>query len=720
MSAQERRLSAIGEAAAGVLRTTSYHLVRAEDVAAAVRLSREGHSGRRSAVWLYNEVKSRRVLVALALHHAFAEFAERNGPQEWPSVPGSLVEARDQVTQALLLVARFHRAESFLTQQVQLGIGDIATSEKRQSAPQEPPSWPDSPLGRTASAGWAGRVLAYARHLAPVLSAAAQAVCPPPPGWAESCAEKLSDLAFDALTDDPDGPVDRQAAALGAHWYERHLIPLAGAWINDLDVAERVRDLARRSSPGTRAETDAQAGVLRSVLDTGILLHRAAGEAAELSRLLPPGGAGEPEPGSRSQCDVHGRRGLALLRYGDLEAARTSLMECLAVAENDLAARRPADAVLYAARARHNLGELLMEAGRPLEAAELIDKALSARAAGAGPGAGLSPAWRRYTVTAQAAARAAARSGKVVAGLGMAEAVVADRQARLGEPGDINVVAARVSLAETLLEAGQPIEARHLLQEARRHRAELLQPIAYWPNYDTVRLAQVELALREPATVLRLLERSPVLSEWFARHVSFRLWAEGRIAHGLATALAGDTEAARGALGELMGLLGTAPGDALPAAARRALAEVELMADDTAAAAATLAEARAGETVPGDPPGRARTLLLAARCEDARGDAAAALRHRAALAALTRDGLDPAHPLLLEGRYDEALRRFETGSFEGLDDLLAPLMDRAPLAHGRPALGEGHPLLLKAVALADRSGAVHLPRTPRQVLWEDA
>ncbi|MET8159696.1 tetratricopeptide repeat protein [Sphaerisporangium sp. NPDC005289] len=719
MSAQERRLSAIGEAAAGVLRTTAYHLVRAEDVAAAVRLSREGHSGRRSAVWLYNEVKSRRVLVALALDHAFAEFAERNGPQEPPSVPASLVEARDQVTQALLLVARFHRAESFLTQQVQLGIGDIATSEKRQSAPQEPPSWPGSAIGRVASAGWAGRVLAYARHLAPVLAAAAQAVCPPPPGWAESCAEKLSDLAFDALTDDPDGPVDRQAAALGAHWYERHLVPLAGSWINDLDVAERVLDLARRSAPGTRAETDAQAGVLRSVADTGILLRRAADEAAELTRLLPR--PGEPGGDLSSLCDVHGRRGLALARYGDLEAARACLMDCLAVAENELAAREPAEGVAYAARARHNLGELLMEAGRPAEAAQLIERARSARAEGAAPGAGLSPAWRRYTVTAQAAARAAARSGDVVAGLRLAEAVVADRQARLGEPGDINVVAARVSLAETLLEAGQPIEARHLLQEARRHRAELLQPIAYWPNYDTVRLAQVELALREPATVLRLLERSPVLSEWFAAHVSFRLWAEARIAHGLATALAGDAAAARGALAELAGRLEGGPGgEALTAAARRALAEAELMGGDAETAAGLLTRVRECEAVPGDPPGRARTLLLAARCEDARGDDAAAGRHRAALAALAGGGLDPSHPLLLEGRYDEAVRRFETGRFEGLDALLAPLLDRTPLAHGRPALGEGHPLLLKAMVLADRSGAVHLPRVPRQVLWEDA
>ena len=67
MAAQDDRLTAIGAAAAAVLRQTPYHVVRAGDVAAAVRLP--GPQGR-SAVWLYNEVHNRRVLVALAAAHA--------------------------------------------------------------------------------------------------------------------------------------------------------------------------------------------------------------------------------------------------------------------------------------------------------------------------------------------------------------------------------------------------------------------------------------------------------------------------------------------------------------------------------------------------------------------------------------------------------------------------------------------------------------------------
>jgi tetratricopeptide (TPR) repeat protein len=552
-----------------------------------------------------------------------------------------------------------------------------------------------------------------------VLAAAATAVCLPSPDWVRNCAEKLSHLAFDALTDDPDGPVDRQAAALGAHWYERHLVPLAGTWIDDLDVAERARDVARRTGAGARAEADAQAGVVRVLLDTGVLLDRAAREAAELSRLLSLP-EHHTESDLRSRCDVLSRRGLALLRFGDLENARESFESSLKIAENE---REPfcgiGEASSYAARARNNLGEVLGEEGRPVEGAQHIEQARTARAEAATRTAGVSAAWRRYTLTAQASALAAIRSGRVVRGVRLAEAVVTDRRERLGELVDINVVAARVSLGEALVEAGHPVEARHLLQEAGRHRADLLQPIAYWPAHDTLRLAQAELALEDGGSALRVLERSAVLDEWFARHVSFRLWAEARVTQALAMSLGGDDAAACRSLDELNALLGDARPDALVLSAARALAEVRLRAGDPVGAAGPLERVRAAESRPGDPPGRARTLLLAARCADARGDALAASRHRTALAALVDDGIDATHPLLLEGRYDEARRRFDEGRFDGLDELLAPLLDRTPLEHKRPPLGDGHPLMFRAVLLADHSGAVRMPQAPRQVLWED-
>jgi hypothetical protein len=43
--------------------------------------------------------------------------------------------------------------------------------------------------------------------------------------------------------------------------------------------------------------------------------------------------------------------------------------------------------------------------------------------------------------------------------------------------------------------------------------------------------------------------------------------------------------------------------------------------------------------------------------------------------------------------------------------LLQPVLDRTLLAHGRPALGEAHPLLAKARALAERLG-IHMPYAP--------
>ena len=144
MPAQDDRLAAIAAAAAAVLRQTPYHVVRAGDVAAAVRLP--GQAGR-SAVWLYNEVHNRRVLVALAAAHAWREFA---GQATWspPGPIGSVTAARSAAVAALGVIVAFHRAEQPLMTQVGYGIGDISTAEKRKLAAGTgvtPPSWPDSP-----------------------------------------------------------------------------------------------------------------------------------------------------------------------------------------------------------------------------------------------------------------------------------------------------------------------------------------------------------------------------------------------------------------------------------------------------------------------------------------------------------------------------------------------------------------------------------------------
>src|SRR6476469_5917320 len=105
--AQDERLVAIAAAAAAVLRQPPYHVVRAGDVAAAVRLP--GQAGR-SAVWLYTEVHNRRVLVALAAAQAWKEFA---GQATWspPGPIGSVKAARSAAVAALGVIVAFHRAE---------------------------------------------------------------------------------------------------------------------------------------------------------------------------------------------------------------------------------------------------------------------------------------------------------------------------------------------------------------------------------------------------------------------------------------------------------------------------------------------------------------------------------------------------------------------------------------------------------------------------------
>ena len=60
--------------------------------------------------------------------------------------------------------------------------------------------------------------------------------------------------------------------------------------------------------------------------------------------------------------------------------------------------------------------------------------------------------------------------------------------------------------------------------------------------------------------------------------------------------------------------------------------------------------------------------------------------------------------MILTARYHEAERCTAIGDARQAAKLLAPVLDRTPLAHGRPALGEAHPLLTRARALAERLG----------------
>ena len=253
MAAQDERLAAIAAAAAAVLRQTPYHVVRAGDVAAAVRLP--GQAGR-SAVWLYNEVHNRRVLVALAAAHAWREFA---GQASWspPGSIGSVTAARSAAVAALGVIVAFHRAEQSLMTQVGFGIGDISTAEKRKltaGTDLAPPSWPDSAWGRVAAAAWHGRCDVFTDFLRPVLRDCAESVTQlAEPALAES-ASRLSDIAFRTCLADREGPVDLLARGLAALWLERDLTRLAGALPRDLESAETALAAVARRRTDPRAD----------------------------------------------------------------------------------------------------------------------------------------------------------------------------------------------------------------------------------------------------------------------------------------------------------------------------------------------------------------------------------------------------------------------------------------------------------------------------------
>ena len=66
--------------------------------------------------------------------------------------------------------------------------------------------------------------------------------------------------------------------------------------------------------------------------------------------------------------------------------------------------------------------------------------------------------------------------------------------------------------------------------------------------------------------------------------------------------------------------------------------------------------------------------------------------------------------MILTARYDEAVRRVATGGTREAADLLEPVLDRTVLAHGYAAVGDAHPLLARARALAERLG-ITLPDT---------
>ena len=717
MAAQDQRLAAIAAAAAAVLRQTPYHVVRAGDVAAAVRLP--GQTGR-SAVWLYNEVHNRRVLVALAAAHAWQEFA---GRASWsrPGPIGSVTAARSAVAAALGLIVAFHRAEQSLMTQVGYGIGDISTAEKRKltdGTGLAPPSWPDSPWGRVAAAAWHGRCDVFTDFLRPVLCDCAESVTHlPEPAVAES-ASRLSDITFRTCLADRDGPADLLARGLAALWFERDLTRLASTLPRELESAETALAAVARRRTDPRAEANASAVVVRILLEAGSLHRRCVSEAQRTVSLWQDLAADLDGPASSGAIghdlqrlsDAASHLGLAAARYGDRRTAADAWQLSRRIADQGLGHDRS-----RVARADNNLAALAAETGRGEQAWAVITGVHEIRLALLERQPQDAAAWRRLTVTERTRTDVARLAGAAVESVRLAMDLLADRQARLSDPAHADTAEARVILGQTLLAAGHPTAARRHLEEAADTRRGRFLLTSYRIQEDLIWLAKTALVLEHPRTVLDLLGGQTAETDWFRDQVSFRLGYTARRLLAMADGELGRTDEATAALLAAREELGEWPLDAgldpLAADFDRSLAELALRRGETADAAAALArladaeaEAEAGSECGPPRPAHGWTLVLLGRAAARLGDTQRASECFRSVTDLAAGGIDPCHPVILTARYDQAERCTATGDTRRAAKLLAPVLDRTLLAHGRPALGEAHPLLTRARTLAERLG----------------
>ncbi|HEU5026959.1 MAG TPA: hypothetical protein VFV01_18725 [Spirillospora sp.] len=703
--AGDERLAALGAAAAGVLRTTDYHLARTEDIAAAVSVDtgdQDGRSrrGRRSAVWVYSEVKSRRVLVALALYHAWLEYQERSGGHPVAARCETLHEARAQVSAALTEVVRFHRVEARLVERVGFGIGDISTAEKRRGTNAGVPVWPDTVIGAVAEEGYAMRIGAFTAFLAPFLRGALESVAGPTADEVERCARSLSNLVFRACLADPDGPIDRTVEALTAFWFERDLVRLAGTWTLDLDGAERNLAATARRRTDPRAEGYARAALIRVLLEAGTLHRRGAAEGEVLTASFTEL-TGWPRPRADAAdlaalCDAASRWALSLRRFGDLAAARTADELSLRVADDG------AGDASIAARARSNLGETLSMAGADAAALDLLRTARGERAAllAAAPedGGERERAWRRLRLTEQMIAAAHIRAGRVTEALRSADEILADLRSRPAPPPGM-LAGARLLHAEALLAAGHPAVARESALAVYQDPHTLKARSGLRLATVILLMARIARAAGRPETAVRLLADGPVLTAWFAERVSARTGADARRVLGAALAESGDTARGLEELTAAKTMLPGSAGDPLAVLIQVELAGALAAHGDPGGARAAIDAVLAQDDVPATL--NAKALLARNRLAPDEPDDSA-LR-----AALALPGLDPVHPLLLTARVDLAERLVGRGDLHAAMELLEPFAGARPLEHGRALLGVDHPLLRRAIAVLDRIGVAH-------------
>ena len=367
-------------------------------------------------------------------------------------------------------------------------------------------------------------------------------------------------------------------------------------------------------------------------------------------------------------------------------------------------------------RAEGSLAALAAEAGRWPHATKLITSVLATRLALRERQPQDPASWRRLTVTQRTRTDIARLNGQVIEGVQLAADLLADRQARLGELGQADTAEARIVLGQTLLAAGHPLAARRHLEEAADTRRARFLPSSYRVQEDLIWLAKAALVLEHPRTVLDLLDGQTAGTDWFRDRVSFRLGYTARRLLALASGELGQTDEAVTALRACREQLADWPLaeglDPLAADFDRSLGELALLQGEAAGAVTSLTQLTTAEAAAGLPsPAHGWTLVLLGRAADRLGDTRRAAESFRSVTELASAGIDPCHPVILTARYDEPARCAARGDASRAAKLLAPVLDRTLLSHGWPALGEGHPLLSRARALAERLGVAG-PYTP--------
>ncbi len=231
---------------------------------------------------------------------------------------------------------------------------------------------------------------------------------------------------------------------------------------------------------------------------------------------------------------------------------------------------------------------------------------------------------------------------------------------------------------------------------------------------DKVWLAKAALASGQPKTALELLTGQPVLTDWFAEQISFRVGYTARRLVALAGAMLSTTPESPTDLRLSLDRLERFPLldglDPLAAELRRSLGEIDMLHGRFGDAVVVLDALAADEGSGRLTPPQGWTLVLLARAADGIGDRRLVRECYESVARFTTTGVDPVHPVLLTAHLDEAIRRARETDIGGAAGLLAPLLS-GQVSGGPEVLEAGHPLLVSARALARRLGVLRGPQT---------